>query len=73
MGDRRYCPFEGDYFDEDEFRVVGRTPVHDVAPPHRSTDGWLVATDGEGSVLVDDGDVVLDVPPDLEADAAESE
>lgn len=72
MPDRRYCPYEGGFFDAGEFRVVGRTPVHDVAPPHRAFDGWLVETDGDEVVVVD-GDVVLVVPPDLDAEAAAAE
>lgn len=72
MPERRYCPYEGGFFDATEFRVVGRTPVHVAPPPHRAFDGWLVATDGD-DVVVADGDVVLLVPPDLDAEAAEAE
>jgi|tagenome__1003787_1003787.scaffolds.fasta_scaffold14820183_2 hypothetical protein len=39
---KEFCPYEGDFFDVKEFRVVAGTKIHDVEPPHRATDGVVV-------------------------------
>jgi hypothetical protein len=39
---KEFCPFENDYFELKEFRVIDGTRVHCVDPLHRATDGVLV-------------------------------
>jgi hypothetical protein len=46
-----YCPFEGDRFASEQFRVVDGTRIHDVRPPHRASDGLPVE-------LIDDQGII---------------
>lgn len=48
---KQFCPFENDFFESKQFRVVDGTLIHDVDPLHRATDGTVVRKDSEEKVF----------------------
>lgn len=48
---KQFCPYENDYFDSSEFKVLDGNLVHDVDPLHGATDGRLLRKEGEEKVF----------------------
>jgi hypothetical protein len=48
---RTYCPYEKEFFPVTEFKIIDDTKIHDVAPPHRATDGVPIEIDKSGKIV----------------------